>query len=94
MERDDVLSRPSLAPPALFMSTSATIAIRCYAKPSVNGLAPRTLTVLLGTGTLHFGACTRRNSGTGTAADVGASPLGSARGLATRLSDFATNRHE
>jgi hypothetical protein len=54
--------------------------IRCYDEPSAGGLVPRTLDVLLGAGALHFGACPRlRSSGTGTAADVGASPLRSAR---------------
>jgi len=36
----------------------------------------RTFNVLLGTGTLLPGACPRPGSGTGTAADGGASPLG------------------
>src|SRR5580765_7915419 len=49
--------------------------IRCYDEPSASGLAPRTRTVLLGTGDLYFGACPRLSSGTGTAADVGAGPL-------------------
>ena len=53
--------------------------IRCCDEPSVSGLAPRTLIVLLGTGALLFGACPRLRSGTGTAADSRASPLRSAR---------------
>jgi hypothetical protein len=77
------------------MSASAAIAVRCYDEPSAGGLVPRTLTVLLGTGALLFGACPRlRGSGTGTAEDGGASPPTPRAGLATRLSDFATNRHE
>jgi hypothetical protein len=61
------------------MSVSAASPIRCYDEPSASGLAPRTLNVLLGTGALLFGACPRLRSGTGTAADGGASPLASAR---------------
>ncbi len=70
------------------MSASAVIADRCYDRPSAGGLALRVLNVLLGTGALLFGACTRlRGSGTGTAAarlsspksDGGASPLAFAR---------------
>jgi hypothetical protein len=61
------------------MNTSAASPIRCYDGPSVGGLAPRTLTVLLRTGALLFGVCPRQRSGTGTATDGGASPLGSVR---------------
>jgi hypothetical protein len=61
------------------MTTSAASPIRCYYGPSVGGLAPRTLTVLLGTGALLFGVCPRQRSGTGTATDGGASPLASTR---------------
>jgi hypothetical protein len=47
---------------------------------TAGGLAHRTLTVLLGTGALLLGACPcLRSSGTGTAGDGGASPLGSVR---------------
>jgi hypothetical protein len=50
----------------------------CCEEPSAGWLAPRTLNVLLGTGALHFGACPHSmSSGTGTAVDVGASPLNS-----------------
>jgi hypothetical protein len=60
--------------------TGDRLADRCNSDCRTLGLAPRALTVLLGTGALLFGACTSlRNSGTGTAADVGASPLSSAR---------------
>jgi len=62
------------------MNTSATIADLLHDAPSADGLAPRTLTVRLGTGRP---SCWRlspsERSGTGTAADVGASPLSSAR---------------
>jgi len=43
------------------------------------GLAAQSVNILLGTGALLPGACPRSGSGTGTAADDGASPLGSAR---------------
>jgi len=70
------------------MSASAPIADHCYDEPSAGGLVPRTLAVQLGTGALLPGACPRHESGTGTAADDGASP-GSARrsrGAAQRFS--------
>ena len=53
--------------------------IRCYDKPSAGGLAPRALTVLLETDALLPGVCPSPGSGTGTAADGGANPPGSAR---------------
>ena len=61
------------------MNTSAAIAVCCYDEPSVGGFATRTLNVRLGSGSLLLGACPRFGSGTGTAEDGGASPLGSAR---------------
>ena len=72
------------------MSVSAASPIRCYDEPSASGLAPRTLNVLLGTGALLFGAFPPPESGTGTAADGRASPLGSAhrsRDTAQRFRD-------
>jgi len=65
--------------PALFMALLLQSLIHCYDEPTASGLAPRTLNVLLGTGALLPGACPRLRSGTGTAADGGASPLASAR---------------
>ena len=64
---------------------------RCYDELPAGGLAPQTLNVRLGTGALHFGACPHlMSNGTGTAADVGASPLSSAhrsRDAAQRFRD-------
>jgi hypothetical protein len=68
--------------------------IRFYDEPTASGLAPRTVTVLLGTGALHFGACPNLKSGTDTAQTAEPVPWAPRAGLATRLSDFATNRHE
>jgi hypothetical protein len=57
---------------------------------SVGGLTPRTLTVLLGTGAILSDACPLSGSGTGTATDSGASPLGFAR----RSRDSAPRFHD
>jgi hypothetical protein len=79
-----------LSEPPLFRKFLLQSPIRCYDEPSASGLAPRTLTVLLGTGALLFGACPRLRSGTGTAADGRASPLRSAhrsRDAAQRFRD-------
>ena len=46
---------------------------------AADGLAAQSVNILLGTGALLLGACPRESNGTGTAADSGASPLGSAR---------------
>ena len=46
---------------------------------TAGGLAARSVNILLGTGALLPGDCPRSESGTGTAADDGASPLTSAR---------------
>ena len=54
-------------------------------------LAARSVNILLGTGALFPGVCPRSESGTGTAADDGASPLTSAR--PSRLA-FRRFRHE
>jgi len=64
---------------AKIMSMALDLASAVTTRLSAGGLAPRTLNVLLGTGALLFCACPRLGSGTGTAADGGASPLGSAR---------------
>ena len=54
--------------------------IRCYDEPSASGLAPRTLTVLLGAGAFLFGALSpSEEQWDSTAADVRASPQGSTR---------------
>ena len=77
------------------MNTSAAIANsplrRAWtrlARAQAGGLAVQSVNKLLGTGALFLGACPRSESnGTGTAADGGASPLGSAR-----MSRWATAR--
>ena len=43
---------------------------------AAGGLAPRSVNILLGTGALFPGDCPHSESGTGTAADDGAGPLG------------------
>jgi len=77
------------------MSASAAIAIRCYDEPSASGLAPRTLNVLLGTGALLLAPVPVWRA-VGQALPQSAEPVPRAprAGLETRLSDFATNRHE
>jgi len=77
------------------MNTSAASADPLLRAAFGQRFAPRTLNLLLGTGALLFGACTRlTDSGTGTAEDGGASPWAPRAGLATRLSDSVTTRHE
>ena len=60
---------------ALFMNTSAALADLLLRRAFDWRLAPRTLTVLLGTGAFLLSACPcPMRNGTGTAADGGASP--------------------
>jgi len=74
------------------MNTSAASADPLLRAAFGQRFAPRTLNLLLGTGALLFGACTRlTDSGTGTAKDGGASPLGSARRSRDAAQGF---RHE
>jgi len=63
---------------------------------TAGGLAAQSVTILLGTGALLFGACPcLTSSGPGTAAHGGASPLSSAPRLTWRLSSgAATNSRE
>ena len=61
---------------------------------TAGGLAAQPVNILLGTGALLPGDCPRSESGTGTAADDGASPLTSARPSRLGLGGFATNSRE
>jgi len=62
------------------MNTSAAIADPLLRRAFGRWACPSDPQRTVGTGALHFGACpSLMNSGTGTAADVGASPLNSAR---------------